>query len=290
MFLIQKVEELIVTYNDGRKSIGEFILTNFSTIQNYSIDEIEKKTRTSKASIVRFAKTLGYEGWKDLKRDLIREQKVNFDLDFNYPFQEGDDVQDIAKKLANVQTESIMDTFSHLDLETMMDCTDHILNAKKIIMFGVAPNTSIAQLFQRKMLSIGKVVEIADFREMGMNAKLMNENDFAIIISYSGNNAASEPVNIVSILNRNNVPILAITSGGDNYLRMHTDFVLTLCSRERLYTKIANFASEQSLLYVLNVLFACCFERNYEENDRFKQQSARELEQSRLKNYHKDKE
>ncbi|EOS60182.1 hypothetical protein C815_01749 [Firmicutes bacterium M10-2] len=290
MFLIQKVEELIVTYNDGRKSIGEFILTNFSTIQNYSIDEIAKKTRTSKASIVRFAKTLGYEGWKDLKRDLIREQKVNFDLDFNYPFQEGDDVQDIAKKLANVQTESIMDTFSHLDLETMMDCTDHILNAKKIIMFGVAPNTSIAQLFQRKMLSIGKVVEIADFREMGMNAKLMNENDFAIIISYSGNNAASEPVNIVSILNRNNVPILAITSGGDNYLRMHTDFVLTLCSRERLYTKIANFASEQSLLYVLNVLFACCFERNYEENDRFKQQSARELEQSRLKNYHKDKE
>lgn len=290
MFLIQKVEELIVTYNDGRKSIGEFILTNFSTIQNYSIDEIAKKTRTSKASIVRFAKTLGYEGWKDLKRDLIREQKVNFDLDFNYPFQEGDDVQDIAKKLANVQTESIMDTFSHLDLATMMDCTDHILNAKKIIMFGVAPNTSIAQLFQRKMLSIGKVVEIADFREMGMNAKLMNENDFAIIISYSGNNAASEPVNIVSILNRNNVPILAITSGGDNYLRMHTDFVLTLCSRERLYTKIANFASEQSLLYVLNVLFACCFERNYEENDRFKQQSARELEQSRLKNYHKDKE
>lgn len=288
MFLIQKVEELVVTYNDGRKNIGEFILTNFNTIQNYSIDEIAKNTKTSKASIVRFAKTLGYEGWKDLKRDLIREQKVNFDLDFNYPFQEGDDVQEIAKKIANVQMESIMDTYAHLDLETMMDCTDHIIKAKKIALFGVAPNTNIAQLFQRKMLSIGKVIEIADFREMGMNAKLMNENDFAIVISYSGNNATSEPVNIVSILNHNNVPILAITSGGDNYLRMHTDFVLTLCSRERLYTKIANFASEQSLLYVLNVLFACCFERNYEENDRFKQQSARELERSRLKNYYKE--
>lgn len=288
MFLIQKVEELVVTYNDGRKNIGEFILANFNTIQNYSIDEIAKNTKTSKASIVRFAKTLGYEGWKDLKRDLIREQKVNFDLDFNYPFQEGDDVQEIAKKIANVQMESIMDTYAHLDLETMMDCTDQIIKAKKIALFGVAPNTSIAQLFQRKMLSIGKVIEVADFREMGMNAKLMNENDFAIVISYSGNNATSEPVNIVSILNRNNVPILAITSGGDNYLRMHTDFVLTLCSRERLYTKIANFASEQSLLYVLNVLFACCFERNYEENDRFKQQSARELERSRLKNYYKE--
>lgn len=288
MFLIQKVEELVVTYNDGRKNIGEFILANFNTIQNYSIDEIAKNTKTSKASIVRFAKTLGYEGWKDLKRDLIREQKVNFDLDFNYPFQEGDDVQEIAKKIANVQMESIMDTYAHLDLETMMDCTDQIIKAKKIALFGVAPNTSIAQLFQRKMLSIGKVIEVADFREMGMSAKLMNENDFAIVISYSGNNATSEPVNIVSILNRNNVPILAITSGGDNYLRMHTDFVLTLCSRERLYTKIANFASEQSLLYVLNVLFACCFERNYEENDRFKQQSARELERSRLKNYYKE--
>ena len=76
MFLIQKVEEVVVSYDDGRKTIGEFILSHPDTIHTYSIDEIARQTHTSKASIVRFAKTLGYEGWKDLKKDLDRKSVV----------------------------------------------------------------------------------------------------------------------------------------------------------------------------------------------------------------------
>ena len=48
MFLIQKVEELVVTYDDGRKNIGEFILKNMDTIHTYSIQEIATHTYTSK--------------------------------------------------------------------------------------------------------------------------------------------------------------------------------------------------------------------------------------------------
>ncbi|WP_300941691.1 MurR/RpiR family transcriptional regulator [uncultured Dubosiella sp.] len=289
MFLIQKVEEVVVSYDDGRKTIGEFILSHPDTIHTYSIDEIARQTHTSKASIVRFAKTLGYEGWKDLKKDLLREKAhaQNADgLDFNYPFHKGDDEATIAQQIARVQQESIRDTMEHLDQPMLAQCTDLILHAGKIVVFGIQPNTSVVQLFQRKMLSIGKSVEISDFREMGMSAKAMNSQDLAMIISYSGNNYSSEPMNTIPYLKENKVPILAITSGGDNYLRMHTPYVLTLCSQERLYTKIANFSTEESLIYLLNVLFACVFARNYDQNNDYKQRSARQIEPGRLKNIH----
>ena len=213
MFLIQKVEELVVTYDDGRKNIGEFILKNMDKIHTYLIKEIATHTYTSKASIVRFAKTLGYEGWKDLKKDLIREGQVEkemADVDFNYPFQKGDTTSDIATKIASLQIKTIEDTRDHLDLDQVVRCTNLIVRARRVMVFGISPNTGVAELFRRKMLSIGKVVEISNSREMGMQAMRLDQHDVAIIVSYSGNNASVEPLNIVPYLRENNVPLIVI--------------------------------------------------------------------------------
>lgn len=287
MFLIQKVEELIVTYDDGRKNIGEFILKHIDTIHTYSIQEIASQTYTSKASIVRFAKTLGYEGWKDLKMDLIHEaqaEKEMADVDFNYPFTQGDSMKEIADKIARLHIKTIEDTLEHLDLDMAVRCTNLLVRARRIVIFGISPNTGVAELFRRKMLSIGKVVEISNPREMGIEAMALDTRDVAILVSYSGNNSSVEPISILVHLHKNNVPIIGITSGGDNLLREHTDTILTMCSRERLYTKISTFSTEESLGYLFNVLFSGVFERQYEKNDQYRQHSSRLLEQGRLKN------
>lgn len=286
MFLVQKVEELIVTYDDGRRNIGEFILQHMDTIHEYSIQEIAARTYTSKASIVRFAKTLGYEGWKDLKKDLIHEYQVEKEMngvDFNYPFSKDDAIGDVAAKIARLQIKTIEDTLEHLDTDMTVRCINLLVRARRIVIFGISPNTGVAELFRRKMLSIGKFVEISNSREMGMQAMALDSHDVAILISYSGNNGSAEPVNIIPYLKENNVPLIGITSGGDNLLRQHIDTILTMCSRERLYTKIANFSTEESLAYLFNVLFAGVFERQYEKNDTYRQKSARKLEQGRLK-------
>lgn len=55
-----------------------------------------------------------------------------------------------------------------------------------------------------------------------------------------------------------------------------------MSSRERLYTKIANFATEESLSYIFNVLFSCYFKENYQKNSRYKIQNSKLLEQERI--------
>jgi DNA-binding MurR/RpiR family transcriptional regulator len=80
----------------------------------------------------------------------------------------------------------------------------------------------------------------------------------------------------------NKVSIIGITSGGDNYMRQKLDCVLTMSSKERLYTKISNFATEESLQFILNVLFSCYFAKNYQDNNKFKLQNSKILEKQRL--------
>lgn len=74
---------------------------------------------------------------------------------------------------------------------------------------------------------------------------------------------------------------MGITSGGKNYVREQIDCVFTMVTRERLYTKISNYSTEESLEFLLNSIFSCGFAENYRENKNFKILTSRVLEQER---------
>lgn len=285
MYLFQQIEEIVMEYNDARKVIGEFILNEKENIYRYSMDEIAKYTYTSKATLVRFAKILGYKGWRDFIKALIEEvkyQEANSELmDVNYPFKENDNYKNIINKISRLQIESIKDTADKLDEEMLKKAVINILDSEKVFIFGMKPNTSIAGSLKWKFLSIGKYIDIVEVGEFGLVSRTLTEKDCVIIISYSGNSIDKEPMKHIEVLKSQNVKLIGITSGGENYMRKNIDCILTMSSREKLYSKIANFATEQSILYIFNILFACCFKKEYKNNLSYKIENSRKLESSR---------
>ncbi|WP_314723500.1 MurR/RpiR family transcriptional regulator [Enterocloster bolteae] len=286
MFLFQKIEETMMKYTDARHAVGEFILQEPENLYQYTITEIAAKTFTSKATVVRFAKAMGYDGWKEFMKDYIAEVKYQKDhkntLDFNMPFQKDDSVDTIIENIKKLQIESISETADLLKKEVLQKATDYLVRANQIEIFCSSPNTYAGELFKRKLITIGKRANVAVSGEAGIVAASLGPQDCALIISYSGNSVSRNPVNRIGILKKNHVPIIGITSGGDNYMRKNLDCIFTMCTRERLYTKIANYSTEESLNYLLNVLFSCCFARQYEQNLDFKIKNSRLLEQERL--------
>ena len=270
MLLFQQIEELAYKNTDSRRNIGEFLLTEKGNLEKYSMQEIAEATFTSKASLVRFAKTLGYKGWKEFMTDFLAEIHYNDthynDIDPNLPFTAESSRKDIVYQIANLQVESILDTADLIDMHQLDKAVGYLKAADKIAIFGLAPNSYVAKLFQRKMLTIGKYVMLSDSGNHGMLAYMMGENDTAILISYSGNNPAHVPVNLLPILKENHVRTIGITGKGGNTISSSTDAVLIMSTREKLYSKIANFGTEESINYILNVLFACCFQEHYDDN------------------------
>lgn len=74
------------------------------------------------------------------------------------------------------------------------------------------------------------------------------------------------------------VKLIGLTSDGGNYVHQEMDTILTLSSRERLYKKISNFSTEESILFLLNILYAGVFSKNYN----FKVQNSTILEETRI--------
>ena len=282
MSLIHKVEEITMEYGGGaRHSIGTFILEKKSALTRYSLQEIADATYTSKAAVVRFAKALGFSGWKEFLKAFWEEQSYQeqhyTDIDANYPFDADSSRQDIINQLCSLQVESLLDTADLLDGAPLAECAELLLRSRRIAMFGLNPNLTLAELFQRKMLSIGRQVELPSMGDSGLLAHSLTAEDCAVIISYSGNSIHHGPLSVLSALEERGVPVIALTSVGDNLLRQRADYTLSISSYERLYSKISTFATENSILYILNVLFSCCFAADYQANISRKVGTARRL-------------
>ena len=226
---------------------------------------------------------------KEFISEIKYQENHENDIDVNYPFHEKDSTQNIIEKIKTIQMESIADTADLIDMSMLDKATTYLLKAKHIFIFGVSPNTFLGELFRRKMITIGKQVDLARAGESGIISRTLGKEDCAIVISYSGNNEAANPMCYIASLLERQVPTIGITSGGDNYLRRKLDCVLTMSSKERLYTKIANFATEESIQFLLNVLFANYFAKNYQENNAFKLQNSKILESQRYADSHYEK-
>ena len=286
MYLFQRIEEAAFKQNDARRTIGEFILENRDQLQELSMDEIAKKTFTSKPTLVRFAKYFDYSGWKEFMYAFTHEvayydENAYEDVDPNFPFSAEDDSLEIIEHLVTLKMQSIKDTVSHLAAEDLNRAAELIQKAENVVIYGTSPNYYYGELFKRNLLAIQKKAFMSSSGENGLISSSLTERDCALIISYSGNSPDENPTRNVKILKRAGVPIISITSGGKNYLRDYSDVVLNISSKEKLYSKIANFATQESVLFLLDTLFAKIFALNYETNKEKKIANSKALESKR---------
>lgn len=188
MFLIQKIEETMMKYSDARHAVGEFILREPNDIFRYTIGEIAERTYTSKATVVRFAKAMGYDGWKEFMKDYIAEfqyQKQHENtLDYNFPFQEDDDLDTILDNIERVQEETLRETRDLIDNDVLNQAADRIIRGRNIVIFSRSPNRYYAGVFARKLCSIGCLARAEESGETGLIAAALGPEDCAIIISY----------------------------------------------------------------------------------------------------------
>lgn len=85
-------------------------------------------------------------------------------------------------------------------------------------------------------------------------------------------------------LKKKNVPIIAITSIGENSLTRLADIVLRVTTREKSYSKIGAYSSLESISLILDVLYSCFFTTAYDQHYTFKTELAKNTESREITN------
>lgn len=268
MLLLEKMMNL-EKETPSQKAVIDFMIEKKSDIEDLSARDIAKIVYTSPATLTRLSKKLGYNGFEELKKDFLKEQtyldKNRKNIDANIPFKKGDNLMSIANNIGNLVKESVDDTLSLMHYEYIKNTVDILNKAETIHISGISFSMIYAKDFQLKMRRLGKRVEVIDLvGEQLYTYPIIQPNDCAIIISYSGEIPLLKQM--AQLYHNKKIPLIVITSLGENTLRKYADITIDITTREKLYSKISAFSSHNSIKLILDIIYACYFSLNYDKN------------------------
>lgn len=240
------------------QKIADFIFAQPQTVSELTINELAEKVGVSTASISRFAKAVGYANYREFSLDLAN---VSADLSQSTIFKKidpSDSADVMANKTFQAMIDALISTKSLLHNDNLEEIVDHILKCNQLAFFGLGGSSVAALDGYHKFLRTSINSEYyPDFDVQLMQAAKMDEDDCAIMISHSGEN--QQALTVLKQLQKNHVPVIAITSYGRSSLAQRADMVLLSLADQMsttsdgMYTLIAQLALIDSLFTIVAV-------------------------------------
>lgn len=249
--------------------LGSYLLRHLDAIPGLSILELSAQTHISKSAIHRFCKKLGYGGFNEVKvavaKELAEARANSAWIDVNYPFGENDGPQPVAQKLARLYETAIQDTYRCMDFVQVQQVARLLNRARGIDVYTHAHNMNVAENFQDKMLTIGRLVNCPKGAYNQRATVLAATADrVALILSYSGRASFIRP--ILPVLHEKKVPVILIGKAGSNRFPEHVTHALSISGQENLRDRISQFSSHIAMQYMLDVLFGCIYNIERQKN------------------------
>ncbi|WP_166082266.1 MurR/RpiR family transcriptional regulator [Erysipelothrix anatis] len=283
MLIVDKLVQA-ENFSKGEELIAEFIIQLGERIEFYSAREIAKETYSSPATVLNLCKKIGINGYNNFKKQYLKEFKyINQQfgsVSANMPFDKNDNAVVIVNKITSLYLETINDTQSIMNFEHLKKSVFEIAKSRSVHLYSYGTALNSAESFKEKMIKIGKPVYISsnlNYQKYEVNT--LSSDDFVIFISYTGETKSI--IEMAKTCLRKGIPFLTITSFGGNSLCTISNLNLYISTRENLNRNIANFTSNLSINFILDLLFSNYFALDYEKNYKYKLASIEKFESNR---------
>lgn len=150
--------------NPNEKRLGQYLTSQGIQLENATVRTVAKEVFLAPSSVVRFVQKLGFEGFNDFKKQYLEEIRylsTHFQkIDSNRPFSQNDKNIVIANKVGLLYDETLQDTISLLNHDTLQEAINRIEKKEHIAIVVSGAQKGIAYTFKEKMMKIGKKVDI----------------------------------------------------------------------------------------------------------------------------------
>ena len=251
----------------NERILADFILEQPVNFQEMNIGQIAQQCYVSRSTVYRLCDRLELNGLAELKVKISGSLgsllATSGDFDYDFPISKTTTPIEVAHKIKEDYQRTMDSTFGFFSEQRLKSAVNALSRAKVVDIYTSAGHTSFATNFQFQMQEIGKVVNvpIEEYRQR-LTAASSDETHLAIIISFGGRGLLMDL--IPKILNERKTPILLICAYESQAQKMNADYYLYMCPYEDSYNKISSFSTRFSLLYILDVLYTCYFNLDYE--------------------------
>lgn len=255
------------TASGAEQGALSYILEHPDEIPYLSVKLLSERTFSSAATIVRLCRKLGFEGYRDLQKQLLYELAVrDREADKGKSRVTEGSLSDITEKITYRNIASLEDSMKLVDLAVLEQAIDLICRAETVLLFGLGASLLVAQDAYLKFIRIDKRCSCCDdIHSQYVIAQNAKPSDVAIIISYSGR--TEEIVRCAEYLKAQGTPQIAITRFEPSPISRLATCCLNVAASEEIFRSGA-ISSRISQLNMIDILYTGCVNRNLSQNVR----------------------
>jgi DNA-binding MurR/RpiR family transcriptional regulator len=212
----------LASFSPVGQKIAKAILEDPERVVDVSIQQLAREISVSEASIVRFCRTLGLEGFSDLKMALLKNAAPTQIPSVFEEIDENDSMEAVARNVFVRNLNTLQIAMQRLDFGAVTAAAELLRNARKIVILGSAASASIAENFYIHLFRVGFPASVeTDGEFMQVAAHMADEHTVFIAVSRGGRTKAV--VNAFEEARRRGAKTISITANDNTPLARASD-------------------------------------------------------------------
>ena len=188
--MLERIKASLPSLAPAEQRVGKLVLSDPRSFANLPVTELADRAHVSKPTVVRFCRSMGYDGLSDFKLKLAGT--VSEGVPFIHRSVDADDkVGDILVKVIDNTVAAFLkyrNDASTFAIERAVDALAQTHKTqRRIEFFGVGNSGIVAQDAQHKFFRLGvNTIAYSDGHMQVMSASLLGPGDCVVVISNSG--------------------------------------------------------------------------------------------------------
>lgn len=263
----------------AEKNIADYVLQYPSEASQLSASALAKRAGTAPSAVIRFCKSVGFEGFSALKMQLAVELSRQTPASYMACVEASDPAATVLDKIFTANIKALQDTVSRIDRNTFAAVTALLSKANTVHIYGVGTSAPMVSELQHRLMLLGfQVHSYTDVVSARLSTMNLGPGDVAFGISHTGR---TEPtVDALALSKEAGAATVCLTSYAGSPITQVSDHVLTVFCDETRYPIEASSA-RIAQTGVIDALVAALSVSRYEEATRRSQQTHDLLESIR---------
>ncbi len=212
--MLDRIRASIPALPPAEQRVARLVLSDPRSFATLPVTELAERSHVSKPTVVRFCRSVGYDGLADFKLKLAGT--VNEGVPFVHrAVDEDDKAGDIVVKVVDNAVAAFLkyrnDAASHAFDRAITALAQAAREARRIDFYGVGNSGIVAQDAQHKFFRLGVHANaVSDGHVQVMSATMLQPGDCAVIISNSGR--SRDLLDVAEIARRKGATTIVLTA------------------------------------------------------------------------------
>jgi RpiR family carbohydrate utilization transcriptional regulator len=214
--MLDRIKASLPSLAPAEQRVAQLVLSDPRSFANLPVSELAERAHVSKPTVVRFCRSVGYDGLSDFKLKLVGN--VSEGVPFVHRSVDADDkTSDVMVKVIDNAVAAFLKYRNEASASAMDRAIEALASThasgRRIEFYGVGNSGIVAQDAQHKFFRLGmNTIAYSDGHMQVMSASMLKPGDCVVIISNSGR--TRDLMDAADIARQNGATSVVITASG----------------------------------------------------------------------------